>query len=440
MLKENEGARPLAGGQSLVPMMKLRIINVDTLVDLNDLDELKYVKLEEDKLRIGSLLTHNEIATNHIIRQRYPSLAKASWVIADLQVRNKGTIGGSIAHADPSGNYFPVLFTLEGKVILSSGRSINIEDFYLFPYTTALSHGEIIKEIEIPVKKNSEYWLNFNVVKRGGASYPTCLVAVNLELSEDRVVVSSKIAIGGVFEKPVLIRDLFLGEKVDEIRRRADLDSIAEKIIAERDEKVINDIHASKSYRLKLTRNLLVKTLMGYSDIKLPSKEIVNTPNNHSGSKYSLTVNGEEIPLNVEPRILLIDFLRQNGFTEVKRGCDEGKCGACTVLVDGKAIKSCNAFAIQFSGKNIVTIKGLKTKQLVQDAFLRNYAMQCGYCTHGFMMTVYDYLTNVDPDADEDLMKYAIKNICRCTGYVNIIRATKDLSRSLQNSSKLDKP
>lgn len=116
LLKENEGARPLAGGQSLVPMMKLRIINVDTLVDLNDLDELKYVKLEEDKLRIGSLLTHNEIATNHIIRQRYPSLAKASWVIADLQVRNKGTIGGSIAHADPSGNYFPVLFTLEGKV------------------------------------------------------------------------------------------------------------------------------------------------------------------------------------------------------------------------------------------------------------------------------------------------------------------------------------
>ncbi|MCY0858820.1 MAG: 2Fe-2S iron-sulfur cluster-binding protein [Sulfolobaceae archaeon] len=128
------------------------------------------------------------------------------------------------------------------------------------------------------------------------------------------------------------------------------------------------------------------------------------------------------------------------GFVEVKRGCDEGKCGACTVLIDGKSVKSCTMLAIQAMNKDIRTIKGLGNSSYelnyLQRAFLENYAMQCGYCTHGFMMVTHDYLNNVDPDADKDVMYYAIKNICRCTGYINIIKAIKTSAELLKENKK----
>ena len=148
-----------------------------------------------------------------------------------------------------------------------------------------------------------------------------------------------------------------------------------------------------------------------------------------------IRVNDVEVVDEVEPRLTLLDFLRNHGYTEVHRGCDEGKCGACTVLLNGKSVKSCLVLAVQADGSSVTTVRGLSRNgelHPIQRAFLEEYAMQCGYCTHGFIMVTYDFLTNVSREADQELLSESIKNICRCTGYSSIISAVKRASEYLR--------
>jgi len=146
--------------------------------------------------------------------------------------------------------------------------------------------------------------------------------------------------------------------------------------------------------------------------------------------RIAFTLNGEVVNLEVEAEQTLLSVLRDNlGMTGVKEGCSIGECGACTVIVDGKATKSCIALAAAFDGKNIVTIEGLaKGEQLhpIQEAFIEKNAVQCGFCTPGFIMAALAYLEK-HPHADREAIRKAISgNLCRCTGYEQIIDAIED--------------
>jgi len=138
-------------------------------------------------------------------------------------------------------------------------------------------------------------------------------------------------------------------------------------------------------------------------------------------------VNGVEHSVDIEPRLLLVHLLRENlRLTGTHIGCDTSHCGACTVVVDGRAIKSCTAFAVQADGRSITTVEGLeKDGKLhpLQDGFFQEHGLQCGYCTPGMLMTGIAFLdTNNNPTEDE--IRHAISgNLCRCTGYVNIVKA-----------------
>jgi len=400
-------SKPLAGGQSLLPLLKFRITNIDTLVDINELD-LHYIKREGNFIRIGSLTTHNEIAS------KVEFLRSTAITIADLQVRNRGTIGGSLANADPSANYYPSLLVLGAEVKLVSKRGsrvVPIVDFYVSPYTTLLREDEIIEEVIIPIKGK----LYFKVFKKGGSAYPIALVSV-LEL-ENKL----RVGVGGVFERPLV----FEGESVKDI----------ENAIIDSREKRLSDVHADSDTRLKIALQLL----RNYKDFKqIPIKENVEISwksgigfRAEDVYKIELNVNGIKVEDLVEPRTLLLDFLRKNGFKEVRRGCDEGKCGACTVLINGHAVKSCLILAVQAVGHEVRTIKGVKDSERLKEAFVKNFASQCGYCTHGFLMTVYDYLKNIDPTANKESLKVSIRNICRCTGYVNILKAIREAKDNL---------
>ena len=140
-----------------------------------------------------------------------------------------------------------------------------------------------------------------------------------------------------------------------------------------------------------------------------------------------VTVNGVEHNEEIEPRLLLVHFLRENlRLTGTHIGCDTSHCGACTVVLDGRAVKSCTVFAVQADGRSITTVEGLEQDgklHPLQDGFFQEHGLQCGYCTPGMLMTGVAFLkTNNNPSDDE--IRHAISgNLCRCTGYVNIVKA-----------------
>jgi carbon-monoxide dehydrogenase small subunit len=140
-----------------------------------------------------------------------------------------------------------------------------------------------------------------------------------------------------------------------------------------------------------------------------------------------VTVNGKAHDKEVEPRLLLVHFLRDDlGLTGTKIGCDTSQCGACVVKMDGKTVKSCTCLAVQADGSEITTIEGVAQDgelDPVQEAFWEKHGLQCGYCTAGMIITAME-LIEKNPDPSEDQVRQGLKgNICRCTGYQNIVRA-----------------
>jgi len=143
--------------------------------------------------------------------------------------------------------------------------------------------------------------------------------------------------------------------------------------------------------------------------------------------QIKLTINGNPYELSVKPKTLLIDLLNSGlGLTGAKRGCDCSSCGACTVILNGKAAKSCSILAVQADGKEVITIEGLSDGAKlhpIQQAFVDNFAVQCGYCTPGMIMSA-KALLDENPNPKEEEVKQALRgNLCRCTGYVKIIEA-----------------
>jgi aerobic carbon-monoxide dehydrogenase small subunit len=160
--------------------------------------------------------------------------------------------------------------------------------------------------------------------------------------------------------------------------------------------------------------------------------------------KVSLTVNGERHELDVEPRLLLVHLLRDRlGLTGTHVGCDTSNCGACTVHLDGDAVKSCTILAVQADGGEVKTIEGMAaadgTLHPLQEAFWNDHALQCGYCTPGMIMSAADLLKRNPNPSEEEIRSGLEGNLCRCTGYHNIVRAVQDAAKG-QSAGKLETP
>lgn len=145
----------------------------------------------------------------------------------------------------------------------------------------------------------------------------------------------------------------------------------------------------------------------------------------------TVTVNGEAVIETVEPRLLASDFIRDHlGLTGTHVGCEHGICGACTIRVDGRTSRACLMFAVQLDGARVETVEGLGTigdLNNIQQAFRRNHALQCGFCTPGFLMTVQEMLDTLPLKTDAEIRDGLSGNICRCTGYEHIVRAVREL-------------
>ena len=220
LLAQNEDAKILAGGHSLIPAMKLRLAQPPLLIDLARIKDLSYIREEGGQIRLGAMTTHYQIESSDLLKKICPLLPECAGHIGDVQVRNKGTIGGSLAHSDPAGDWPAAIIALNADMIAASKsgeRTINANDFFVDLLTTALEPGEILREIRInqPKGLTGQAYMKMHHPASG---FAVVGVAANLTI-EDDVCRSASIGITGVSSKvyrPSAVESALTGAKLDE--------------------------------------------------------------------------------------------------------------------------------------------------------------------------------------------------------------------------------
>jgi aerobic carbon-monoxide dehydrogenase medium subunit len=200
-----EDARILAGGQSLIPLMKLRLARPKYLIDLNRVAGLSYVEERDGCLMIGALTRHADIESSRLVREKIPLMREAVSLLGDLQVRNLGTAGGAIVEADPAGDWGPVILALNARLRClgpRGEREIKATDFYTFAYTTALQTDELVREIAVPIPSRPTLG-RYIKLERVAGDFAVASVAVQADIDKDRVCRDIGIGLGGAGECPV---------------------------------------------------------------------------------------------------------------------------------------------------------------------------------------------------------------------------------------------
>jgi len=238
----------LAGGMSLIPLMKLRLAQPGHVVDLSRIPELNYIAESDGMLRIGAMSTHNGIETSPSVRAHCPLLAEAAGQIGDAQVRNMGTIGGSVAHADPAADYPAALLALEARFRLVSAHSdriVEAVDFFVDAFTTALEPGEIVLELQVPMEDSGEGYC-YQKVPHPASGFAVVGVAVRVKKVDGKISMA-RIGVTGMGPRPFRDR---MAEKM--LESGADI-AQATGVIGE-GEQANSDLYASGAYRRHLAQ------------------------------------------------------------------------------------------------------------------------------------------------------------------------------------------
>ncbi|HYZ85266.1 MAG TPA: xanthine dehydrogenase family protein subunit M [Bryobacteraceae bacterium] len=246
------GSKPLAGGMSLIPMMKLRLATPDSLVDISRLKELRFIGEEGEFVRVGATTTHHEVEASAILKRSCPLLPKTAVHIGDLQVRNVGTIGGSVAHADPAADYPAALMALEATVIVRSlrgERGIPINDFMIDSFTTALEPGEIITSILLPVD-GPNTGTSYVKMAQAASGYALTGVAVRVRRSGNAL---SMVRVGITGVGPIAYRARTVEEAL-EGTSGSEADIVRAAGLAAEGVEVMTDLNAAADYRAHLAK------------------------------------------------------------------------------------------------------------------------------------------------------------------------------------------
>jgi len=253
-------AKPLAGGMSLIPLMKLRLASPESLVDIGRLADLNYIREEKGALHIGATTTHYVVESSPLVRAKCPLLAEVASHIGDVQVRNMGTVGGSVAHADPAADYPAALFALEAKfkLISSQGeRVVSAGDFFVDTFTTDLAPGEIVAEVTVPVEETSER-ASYQKVAQPASGFAIVGVAARVKVVNGKVAMA-RIGVTGLAGKAYRATN---AEKALEgtAGTPGDVENAA-KLVADGVEPN-SDLFASAEYRAHLARIYTARALV----------------------------------------------------------------------------------------------------------------------------------------------------------------------------------
>lgn len=256
----DEYTKLLSGGQSLIPMMNMRLATPNYLVDLNNIEELARIEDKGDKIAIGALVRHSAIERSELIKEKVPLMPKAARFIGHFQIRNRGTIGGSIAHADPTAEWPVVLAALDATIEVTGVDGVKEyqpEDFFLTYLTTCLEPTDIVTRIIVPTV-SGRTGCAFTELSRRHGDFAIVAVACQITLGDKDVVEDVRIALAGVNDVPYRARnaeDMLRNNKIDDELIQQAIETIKEEIMPE------GDIHATAEYKREMAGVFAAKAI-----------------------------------------------------------------------------------------------------------------------------------------------------------------------------------
>ncbi len=447
-------ARLIAGGTDLLIELERGVRQVPVLIDISRVSGLDGVHVDGNTLRLGPLLTHNRLVVARSVTERVLPLAQAAWSVGGPAIRNRATLGGNLVTASPANDTITPLWALGASVTLRSThgeRTLPFPEFYRGVRQVDMAPDEMVVQVNVPALGADERGVFMKLGLRNALAISLVNVAVVLRFEGQRII-RARIALGSV--APTVIRaceaeGVLVGGSLhdEQIERAAELAAEAAA--------PIDDLRSGADYRRRMVGVLVRRALTalrepqretrlpaqpallwGRGDGRFPrlaGKTIRHTTN--GDEPIECTVNGVNHVVRGANGKSLLHLLRDDlGLVGTKEGCGEGECGACTVWMDGIAVLACLVPAPRAHGSHIVTIEGLAQGQLhvLQHAFIEEGAVQCGYCTPGFVMSGAKLLEELPHPSREQIRQAISGNLCRCTGYYKIVTAIERASQGTE--------
>jgi carbon-monoxide dehydrogenase medium subunit len=439
-------ARIVAGATDLILELERGLRpDVETLIDISRLEGLDGLDVDSRGwIRLGPLVTHNQVAASPLMRENAFALARACWEVGAPQIRNRGTVAGNLITASPANDTIPPLMALGAELRLRSRRGVRrvaLGEFYTGVRRTVMRPDEWLEEIAFPVPEQGTRSTFFKLALRRAQAISVVNAAV-VVVFDKRHVRRAAITLGAV--TPVIVHapaaeDYLAGKELtpDVIRHASQL--------AVQAARPIDDLRGSAAYRRDMVAVSVARGLRALASRRekdgMPAEPVTlvtgaargqraPSPAAHrAGTPITATVNGGERTFTGGQDKTLLRLLREDGLLiGTKEGCAEGECGACTVLLDGMAVMACMVPAPRAHGADIRTVEGLAHGERLhplQQAFIDTGAVQCGYCTPGFLMSGAALLEERPHPTLDEIQQAFTGNLCRCTGYYSILQAVE---------------
>ncbi len=452
-------ARIIAGGTDLLLELEHgKRPNVDVMIDITRVKGLDDITQDGEIIRLGALVNHNHVVASELIRARALPLAQASWEVGAPQIRNRATIAGNLITGSSANDTITPLMALGASVVLVSiqgERTVPLSAFYTGLRKNVMQANEMLIGVLVPMMRENERGIFLKLGLRRAQAISVVNVSVIVAQTEEGIVDRATVTLGSV--APTIIRvpsaeEVLIGKQLKEetIRHAARL--------AGSTPTPIDDIRSTAEYRSEMVKVLVARALRalasGQALDTLPKDAPMLWGENHArvngnalaeglphqeSQPIQATINGASITTEGGQDKTLLDWLRDDAkLIGTKEGCGEGECGACTVFLDGVAVMSCMVAAPRAHQARIVTVEGLGQESHlhpIQSAFVAQGAVQCGYCTPGFLMSGAKLLEEHPHPTQEQIEQSISGNLCRCTGYYTIIQAFQEASQRKEELS-----